>query len=508
MTLRLPKEHHVALWIAAVLIAAATATTAQAKLWLAVTTAELAPGVKTLAEHRRKDGLKVEVFVGQPQAALEKYPTPDYLLLVGDVAGEGERPDPVWQVDARVCSLYRWVSRQPDEFYSDSMWGDRNGDGMPEVPVGRLPARTLAELDVMTRKIIAYEERPWTTDDLRFPTWVGHPMATPMFNRMATGLVVSQIGSRLPGWSEFSMISGDPDSAFCGWAADQPHTFHQWLARGGLLATVGAHGTEYSWLSVLDDNRATYYDVRQQAESLQQGGPTCPLVLFTCLSGKFTAPQRCVSESMVLAPGGPVAAVGATTESHPLPNTLTACGLQQTVASQHERLGDLWLESQLIGYKIRDFMLETLLKDLEGSLEQPIDTDKLRRDQLRMYALMGDPATRIRLPRELNAKLAKTDDGWQWKVERPEAATRLHVHFRPAGAQMPTRPPGIDQHQAKRLLGEANQMFAYERRGTLTADEEWTGSVNQPGEIRLVAQTPDAWYAAVLKVEESSGAGE
>lgn len=491
-------------FLAALLIAVAPA---QAELWLAVTTAELAPGLEPLVEHRKQDGLEVAVFVGQPSEALKQHPAPDYLLLVGDVASEGEQPDPAWQVDARVCSLYRWIASQREEFYSDAMHGDLDGDGAPEVPVGRLPARSLEELDVMTRKIIAYERRPWTTDDLRMPAWMGHPLATPMVNRMATGLAVSQLRTRLPPWGEVSLISGDPASAFCGWPDDQAATFHQWLARGGLLATVGAHGSEYSWVSVAGIGRRTFYDVRRHAGALAEGEPACPLLLFTCDSGNFTAPQRCVSERMVLAPGGPVAAVGATTQSHPLPNCLTIAGMQQMLEPSAEgtlpdRLGDLWLGSQLAGHALRDLMLETLLKDLEGSLEQPINTANLRRDQLRMYALMGDPATRIRLPRELTATIEKTDDTWQWKVERPAGATKLHVHFRPAGIELPLRPNDVDQDEAGELLTKANRLFAYEPRGALNAKEEWTGKVTEPGEVRLVAETPEGWYVAVLKVEE------
>jgi hypothetical protein len=45
-------------------------------------------------------------------------------------------------------------------FCSDSVYGDINGDGIPEMAVGRLPASTVAELQSAIAKIIAYEVQP------------------------------------------------------------------------------------------------------------------------------------------------------------------------------------------------------------------------------------------------------------------------------------------------------------------------------------------------------------
>ncbi len=484
-------------WLAVSSIAPCATTE---KLWLAVTTQELAPGVKTLAERRRAEGFQTEVFVGQPDEALVNFQRPDYLLLVGDVATPGEASAADWQVGSRTFPLYRWHQGQREKFLSDSMWGDLDNDGVPEVPVGRLPARSTDELGLMVKKIIAYEDRSWTSDDLRLPIWTGDPMASPAFNHMATGLIVSEMRLRLPRWSEVSLICGDATSPFCGWAPDQARTFHRWLRRGGVFATVGAHGSKYSWYSVSDHGQGFFYDVRQQGDALQNGEPACPLLVFTCDSGDFAAEGRCVTEVMVLAPGGPVAAVGATTESHPLPNCFTLRGLEQVLTTSPDRLGDLWLQSLRSGCQTRDAVLEFLTKDLEGSLEEQIDVTKLRRDQMRMYALMGDPATRIRIPHKLAATVRKTDEGWAWEVDRPRDATTLYVHIRTDEAEPPVRPNNVGQQKAGELQEEANRLFAYEPVQTLTEKQNWSGIVNQHGELRLVAVSPSVWYAAVLKV--------
>lgn len=177
-----------------------------------------------------------------------------------------------------------------------------------------------------------------------------------------------------------------------------------------------------------------------------------------------------------------------------------SCGLEQVLATSSDRLGDLWLQSLRNGYQDRDVFLEYLTKDLEGSLEDQIDVAKLRRDQLRMYALMDDPATRIRIPRRLKATIRKTEDGSAWEVDRPKDATTLYVHFRACSSETPVRPRDVDQQRATELHGTANRLFAYDPVETLTGEQEWSGVVRKRGQLRLVAVAPLAWYAIVLNV--------
>ena len=52
-----------------------------------------------------------------------------------------------------------------DTFYletaSDDSFVDFNGDGLPEIAVGRLPVRTAQEADTVVSKIVGYEQVDW-----------------------------------------------------------------------------------------------------------------------------------------------------------------------------------------------------------------------------------------------------------------------------------------------------------------------------------------------------------
>ena len=49
---------------------------------------------------------------------------------------------------------------------SDNVLGDLDGDGVPEIAIGRVPARTEEALDAYVDKVMAYEDRIWTAAPL------------------------------------------------------------------------------------------------------------------------------------------------------------------------------------------------------------------------------------------------------------------------------------------------------------------------------------------------------
>jgi hypothetical protein len=150
--------------------------------------------------------------------------------------------------------------------------------------------------------------------------------------------------------------------------------------------------------------------------------------------------------------------------------------------------------------KMRNFVIERVLRDVEGKLEETIDTKKLRRDQVLMYALLGDPATRLRIPEPLQAHVKRIENGWQWHVERPAGATRLEVGIRSANSPDATwqeKPPSLAH--ARAAFEAANSALGYQTISRLTADKPWHGTVDAPGWIRFVATGAGGFYVIALE---------
>jgi hypothetical protein len=173
-----------------------------------------------------------------------------------------------------------------------------------------------------------------------------------------------------------------------------------------------------------------------------------------------------------------------------------------TLGDGPQRLGDYWLNCQLAAYQLRDLLMELMLKEVEGKLEPKINVPLLRRDQLRIYALLGDPATQLRIPGKLKVQVEKEGTQWRWTVQRPTKARSLQISRWSPGQTMPKREPDLDQDQAEQLLADANATLAYQPVATLDSDTAWTGTFNQTDRLRFIVFAEDTWYAAVIDTSQ------
>ena len=251
--------------------------------------------------------------------------------------------------------------------------------------------------------------------------------------------------------------------------------------------------------------RDLWYNAQNAAGALASGEPGPPLVIICCHAGNFTTNKECLAESLLSMPGGPVAVIAATAESHPLTNYFSSVSLVQALAGSQKRLGQIWLRAQKDAVKARDLLIEPLLCDVEGKLEAKMDVSKLRRDQMLMYSLLGDPAVRLRLPEKLHGKLNRHDDGWHWEVNRPQDATKLYVGLRAAGQKLPVVEGELQEDSAERNFQAANEIFIFEPLPGPGTNEPWKGVINKEGTLRLVATGPNKIYVAALNLKMPAG---
>jgi hypothetical protein len=458
----------------------------------------LAPSLKPLTEKRQSDGFDAVVSTGTIEAALAALPRhPRFLLIVGD--DEFSKPH---RLAAKRLKLYRWRNEQRKEFLSDMAWGDLDGDGVPDISVGRIPARSPAEVDRVVKKILAFESQPPSSADLRAPVWLGSPEYTPTVNSLASGFAVTMLQTGGPPWLQPWFVSGNPGDPFCGWPPNQPLRFTEQLRKGGVASVLMGHAYPYAFLSMRFRGRAIWYTAADAAETLKKGPPASPMFIFSCESGNFGCPGRCQSESLLLMPGGPVAVVAATTESHPLTNYYSGECLLKAFGQRETRLGALWLNAQRAAMQSSNVLIESVLSDVEGKLESRIDLAKLHRDQMLMYAILGDPATKLRLPEPLEATIERTSTGWRWKAKKPQGVVQLEVGRRDASLALPSwEGPQAGEQKADRASDAANAAFAFAPLASPADGAPWQGNVERPGWIRLVAHDAHHLYVAILKAE-------
>ncbi len=469
-------------------------------IWLVVTKPIFTTVIQPLADHRRKENFETVISTKSASEAISSLPrAPAFVLLLGD--DETGREKEPWYVPSKKLTKYRWRDAQAEYFASDIILGDLDGDLMPDFPVGRIPARTKEQVKQIVDKIISFEQKSPTLDDLRLPSWAGAPGYNSAIDSMATGLIRQILQSQAPQWITPWLISADPQSAFCGWPPDQSAMFNAQLKRGGLLALFVGHGKEQYIHSMKFQKWDIGYHAKSIKPALASGAPAPPLVIISCLTGSFIGSEKCLAESLLMAAAGPVAVIGATSESHPLPNYFSGVALAQGLAGDNDRLGNLWLSTQKRAFKARDPFMEMLLRNAEGSLEPNINIPKLRQDQILMYALLGDPATRLRLPGKLHGKIKRHQDAWHWQVHKPEGATKLYVGFRPSGQVIPKLEGEVSKELARQNFQKANMTFDFRPLPSPADGEPWKGTINKEGRLRLVALGPKEIYVAVLNLK-------
>jgi hypothetical protein len=242
-------------------------------------------------------------------------------------------------------------------FPSDNLFGDVDGDGLPEVAVGRIPVLSAAELDAYTSKLAAYESAVPAA-------WTGTAvMASDATDRGADFAADSdQVAGQLPATYTVSRIDLTATPL-----AD---------ARAQLLAAIG-NGTafvNYVGHGALDRLSAGGLLTSADVPGLTNG-PRLPVVTaMTCTINRFAVPGiAALGELLVKSGAGGAAAVWG-------PAGLSSNGDARLLAERFYHATDARL-----GDRILRAIAE--LRTLGGDANLP-----------RVYDLMGDPALRLPVP--------------------------------------------------------------------------------------------------------------
>ncbi len=314
-------------------------------------------------------------------------PTLRYLLLLGDPAAGGAP-----SFDRQAGDGLRYNTDQPYAL----------AERHPPLAVGRIPARTPAEVRAAVDKIVAYETGPVHGDWARRISVFAGPgnfgaIADAFLERAATAILDS-----IPYDFDIRVTFAKPDSPYAyafdrltGKIADE-------LAAGALVAVYTGHGSERSLDSVMW--RGQWYSIGD-TEGLAgvrtaQGNPF--FISLTCLTGAFGRPDapRSLAEEMALNRDGPVATFAASARSHPLANIALGQGfLEHLFRHRVGTIGEAVREARKGLERPNVPQISFLTDDDDGQMWKENDA---------MYNLFGDPATRLRYPEAAEVVAAAT----------------------------------------------------------------------------------------------------
>jgi len=212
---------------------------------------------------------------------------PRYLLLFGDASYDPKNYLGFGELDLVPTKLIDTVFM---ESASDDWLADFDGDGIADIAVGRLPAGSKAEADLMIKKLFSYEEsRPSQETLLAADANDGYDFEA-VIDRLR-GLVPANLGV-------VEVKRGQMGDAAAKTVLIQA------LDRGQKLAAYSGHGSANSWRGNLLTNA--------DASALTNSDKLTVFVMMNCLNGYFHHPQtESLSEALLKAQQGGAIAVWA-----------------------------------------------------------------------------------------------------------------------------------------------------------------------------------------------------
>jgi hypothetical protein len=294
------------------------------------------------------------------------------------------------------------------EIASDTPFADSDGDGVPDLAVGRIPAHSAKELAAVMRKVIRYEQQAdhgsWEKCLNIVSGSGGFGATTDMLIAAAARNVFVQT---VPSEFVIQHLACAVDAAG-NLPPDIGLNARRRLNDGGLAWVYLGHGSPTTLVGAWTaTSKQTILSTRDVPDL--RCGPHNPLaVLIACYTGAMDAPQNCLAEDLLLAADGPVAVIAATRVTMPYGNTvigyelLRACFQDRPAA-----LGEiLRLAQQRTLAPANDQLRSSLDAIASGLSPAPVDLPAERREHVLMYHLIGDPLTRLRIAA---AKLARDD---------------------------------------------------------------------------------------------------
>ncbi|QQR92082.1 MAG: hypothetical protein IPJ88_17905 [Myxococcales bacterium] len=328
-----------------------------------------------LAEYRRQGGLSslvvdiqdvfdefanglaspyaLKSFLGYAQTHWTQ--SPRYLLLLGhgsldyrEVTSEGAGWIPP-----------KLVSTAKGLFASDLWFADLSGDdGMPELSVGRLPARSSNEAIQMVERVLAYEKSPIA--------WLNDALLLAGSARQADFLAQSQSVIDVLSPNFFAELIDANEAP----AETVTETLVSELNAGAFWFNYLGHGS----MSHLDDQQLLRLD---NVDDLTNVDALPIVTAMSCTVGRFEIPQlESLAESLVRQRDGGAIAVWS-------PSGLN---LSEPGAKLAQDLGDILLNHSYQGRRLGDVIQELITRNM---------ADPYTQQNLQSYILFGDPTLAI-----------------------------------------------------------------------------------------------------------------
>ncbi|MCY3005822.1 MAG: C25 family cysteine peptidase [Planctomycetota bacterium] len=356
-------------------------------------------------------------------AASDAGSTPAALVLCGDAALEvspnrWRALTPGMLVDTQI----QLADATTKELCTDALYGDFDGDGCPDLAIGRLPAKTPEELERMLRRSIEYEAigpGPWN-DRVHVTAGVGG------FGFLADTAIETVtrrfLTDGIPPYFHMNVTVASCTSTYCPNPWKLRESYIERINQGGLFWVYIGHGQ----VNELDHYRVAdqWLPIGQPADASKFRCPTRPPIalMLACFTGAYDARVDCFSEHLLAQAQGPIAVIGGSRVTMPyglsqfaseLINGCFRDRIPTLGALVFEAKRRVWIDDeespsalqQADGFDVRK-RYRKIVTDMAQALN-PSDHDLTleRREHVRLMNLLGDPLLKIPYPAPMDLEV-------------------------------------------------------------------------------------------------------
>ena len=309
---------------------------------------------------------------------------PLFLVLLGSAPGQGD--DATARIPSVPCT--NDFTANVGACQTDNTYADLDGDGIPDVAVGRIPAATVAEARAYLDKEKAYESQYQPgVFNRRVAVYTGQAN----FSASIDSMLEMAVMEGLKRVSHAFDIIGAYDNA------NSPYYYMPFddkvidlFNEGSLMVVYVGHGSnDYTEGLTTDQIDAIHCTKR------------LPFVfLFACFAGNYVGTTDSVAVTLVAKADGAITAFGSTDISHPYGNAVLAYEVQRAVLDvRPATIGEaVVLAKRGVIENSDDFRVM-----MDGFASSQPDLDavaqaRLKVQHLDMYNLLGDPAVPMHYP--------------------------------------------------------------------------------------------------------------
>lgn len=363
--------------------------------YIIISHSDFIKSAKALANFRKSDGMTVKTVDVQdvydefsyglfdPQAirdflkfAYENWnPQPLYVLLIGDANFDYKDLKETGVKNYLPTKLVHTATLGPTPSDNWFVCAD-DEDELPDMAIGRIPARTKAEIDNAVKKIIKYETSPSSGDwnkNIIFAADENDPGAGDFVatsNKFASLLTVTYTVSKIYLDDYYNSNTKKTDVA----AAKKDLIIA--MNDGSFMVNYVGHGSADLWASGTGETGSIFSN---SAISFLSNSGTLPLILaLDCFNGFFASPDvECLAEKIIVEK-----------------NNGAVCFIGPSGTGYN-------LESQIFGEEVYKVLFDDNGEKIGGMIFNEAKKNsfgKISIDNINDIVYFGDPATKLNLP--------------------------------------------------------------------------------------------------------------